>query len=300
MKNRKGFTLIELLVVIAVIAVLMAVLMPALSRAREQGKRAVCSSNLKQLMLVWGMYADDNEDKLVNGCTVPDTGGHIQKKEPCWLIYERDSNYDVAVQGVMDGALYPYTENLKLYKCPTGIRGEANTYAIVDAMNGALHSGTIRRMILKRRPQMKRPGERIVFLDEGRTTTQSWTVHYNMEHFWDRFPCVTAWERIWDLLTGTVSTGNGPISVQSKPHGIRSSSVGVAPTKTHWQRAIKTCTAFKGPVGANSVTHLNNVKKENAVGKRSQNRLERIKPGQIGSGKCLLAVLLVRWENKNL
>ena len=37
MKNPKGFTLIELLVVIAV---LMAILMPALSRAREQGKRA--------------------------------------------------------------------------------------------------------------------------------------------------------------------------------------------------------------------------------------------------------------------
>ena len=42
MDRRKGFTLIELLVVIAIIAVLMAVLMPALARAREQGKRAVC------------------------------------------------------------------------------------------------------------------------------------------------------------------------------------------------------------------------------------------------------------------
>lgn len=49
MRMRKGFTLIELLVVIAIIAVLMAVLMPALQRAREQGKRAVCLSNVKQL-----------------------------------------------------------------------------------------------------------------------------------------------------------------------------------------------------------------------------------------------------------
>ena len=62
-----GFTLIELLVVIAIIAVLMGILMPALSRVREQGKRATCLSNLKQLTLSWIMYADDNDDKLVNG-----------------------------------------------------------------------------------------------------------------------------------------------------------------------------------------------------------------------------------------
>jgi len=62
-----GFTLIELLVVIAIIAVLMAILMPALNRAREQGKRAACLSNLKQMTLSWIMYADDNDDRIVNG-----------------------------------------------------------------------------------------------------------------------------------------------------------------------------------------------------------------------------------------
>ena len=63
MRKVKGFTLIELLVVIAVIAVLMAILMPALQRAREQGKRVSCMSNLKQLQLAWTMYADDSTAK---------------------------------------------------------------------------------------------------------------------------------------------------------------------------------------------------------------------------------------------
>ena len=49
MHKRTGFTLIELLVVIAIIAILMAVLMPALKRAREQGQRAACLSNLKAI-----------------------------------------------------------------------------------------------------------------------------------------------------------------------------------------------------------------------------------------------------------
>ncbi len=53
------FTLIELLVVIAIIAILMAILMPALSRAREVARTAVCINNLKQQFLGWLSYTDD-------------------------------------------------------------------------------------------------------------------------------------------------------------------------------------------------------------------------------------------------
>jgi len=57
--KRKGFTLIELLVVIGIIAILAAILFPVFFSVKEQGKRSVCKSNLRQVGSAFSMYAND-------------------------------------------------------------------------------------------------------------------------------------------------------------------------------------------------------------------------------------------------
>ncbi len=138
MCKRNAFTLIELLVVIAIIAVLMAILMPALKRAKEQGERAVCLSNLKQLGLAWILYADDNEDKLVS-CEAGGTW-RSQFGEP-WVGVTWASGWaqggqlpeDSQIQGIKDGALWPYGQRDKSLQVPHRLQGRADDICYDDS-----------------------------------------------------------------------------------------------------------------------------------------------------------------------
>ena len=94
-KKSSGFTLIELLVVIAIIAILAAILFPVFARARENARRASCSSNLKQIGLGILQYTQDYDELLP---------GRVTNTAPT-------RNWRVLIQ--------PYVKSSQLFACPS-------------------------------------------------------------------------------------------------------------------------------------------------------------------------------------
>ncbi len=203
MKRQRGFTLIELLVVISIIALLMALLMPALERAREQAKRVICLNNLNQLTLGWILYTEDNDGRIVNGAPLPGrdgwadppTSGEHQNEKP-WIGVAFHPNYaggekltpDQQKNAVREGAMWPYCKDLKLYRCPTGLAGEYVTYAAMDGANGLSRGHKEDVYWMKNITAYRRPHKRIIFIDEGWVTPDSFAVHIDHASWWDDPP----------------------------------------------------------------------------------------------------------------
>ncbi len=213
-KNRgRGFTLIELLVVIAIIALLMAVLLPALNRAREQGKRAVCLNHIKQLQAAWYMYCDENSEKIPAGdvwysWTFPGTPGSENGPQVSWHEWPHPlhsgpptiaTNYTPGTaapwdsasppivkkehweHAIWEGPLFKYINSYDIYQCPVGDKGQYITYAMSHSMKtwpGSAGPGSI-ALTITLRSQIKRTAERFVFLDAGFAKRGAFFLNYD-------------------------------------------------------------------------------------------------------------------------
>jgi prepilin-type processing-associated H-X9-DG protein len=169
-------------------------------------------STLKQLSLCWVMYADDNDDKLVNGeAGVNPANRPMHAREPfwvgqCWDQYgtpggarrTRQQQTDAIEAGIFWSG--KYVTELGAFSCPTGVRDELLTYNLMDGVNGMPRTGTIngntpasmngKKIWVKKRSEIVNPTERLAFIDEGWATPDSFAVHWSSTWTWWDQPVV--------------------------------------------------------------------------------------------------------------
>ena len=97
-----AFTLIELLVVIAIIAILAGLLLPALAKAREEGRKAVCKENCSQIGKAIVAYTQNNNERFP------------------FAYGQNDDNVNNNDAMTSIGLLYPlYLDTGKAFRCPS-------------------------------------------------------------------------------------------------------------------------------------------------------------------------------------
>ncbi len=137
--------MVELLVVIAILALLASLLLPALSNAKESARRVQCLSNLRQLAIIWEVYADDHGDRVVpNGYGKPETLGATK----LWVVGDTHLNppsftNESYLLDPKAAAFAGYLKSSAVYRCPSDrvtieIGGRAVAKTRSYALNGYL------------------------------------------------------------------------------------------------------------------------------------------------------------------
>jgi len=158
---------------------------PAPTAGTDGRTKALAPATGNALAGVWGgnyLSIHQNELPWIGPAYAFDASGQ-------WLdtLHQTECLQRVAIQ---TGALWKYTGDYNVYRCPVGNKDMVVTYSIIDSMNGkTIFSDTSGQAILiKTLSQITNPAKKIVFIDEGQPTPDSYAVYYNQQMWFDLPP----------------------------------------------------------------------------------------------------------------
>lgn len=136
----RGFTLIELLVVLSIIAILIGILLPTLAGARSAAQKVTCSSQLRQIGLIFESYAQEHKEVLP-----------VARYMPAPFV---SSNPAPGLPDVMKSYISPGSSEIRVFECPddnevfplAGISYEYNFGLGGRSVTEVLESRRMRRM----------------------------------------------------------------------------------------------------------------------------------------------------------
>ncbi len=140
-----GFTLLELMLVISIVVLVAGMLMSALNRTKNNALRLGCMDNLRQLQLAWGMYIEDNEDRMpLNQAGPIAFNSKLGPRSSTNSWVAGNPREDKNTDGLKRGSLFPYVRTTDVYKCPTDsskVSGQPNidrtrSYAVSAYLGG--------------------------------------------------------------------------------------------------------------------------------------------------------------------
>jgi type II secretory pathway pseudopilin PulG len=120
-KGTQAFTVLDLLACLLMIALLALVMMPALAKSGDNGRRTICTNNLRQLGAASTLYANENQDYFA----YPNWG----TVSPGWLYALSNGQVPNPSQAgaYSNGLWFQYVQNAKSYLCPVDL--ESKFYA---------------------------------------------------------------------------------------------------------------------------------------------------------------------------
>lgn len=209
MRSKKAFTLIELLVVISIIAMLLSIMMPALSKAKQQAMKIICSANVKSLLLSNDVYAAESKDRYVPAVGGPEmtyTVNNVTGTNPVWYrnaMFANIVGYKDNNTAVKPGDPIPDILPDK-YKCKADRRTVENKgVVVINGHSTSVSYGMNRMGLLKRsdastyggwnysqkggysfrKADIKGPAKKLFFADGMDYTL--WDVCSNYKEYWD-------------------------------------------------------------------------------------------------------------------